>query len=417
MSTGVLVAVGTAPFEAALLEAAGSGDLHVVRRCVDVADLLASAATRQADVAIVSAQLRGLDTDVIARLQEESVTVLGLTPDAASADEAILLRFGVTAIGDAGRLSDLAGLVAEVVADSEDASAVDHWTLSPSVESPEIRTTLGQLIAVWGPTGAPGRSVVSVGLASELAALGLRTMLIDADVYGGAVAAMLGLLDESSGLLASARAANRGELQPDLLVRQARAVNPTLRVLTGLPRADRWVEVGTVLMRRVLETATRVSELTVVDCGFNLELDEELSYDTSAPRRNGATVEVLTRADIVVVVGGADAVSLGRLIRGIHDLSMVAPGVAPYVLVNRVRSGGWSGQEITAMVTRATGVGQVGLLPDDPAACDRALVHGKTLTECAPDAKLTKALRHVAAELVGAPEPANLRRRRARRAR
>ncbi len=417
MSKGVLVAVGTAPFEAALLEAAGVGDLHVVRRCVDVADLLATAATRQADVAIVSAQLRGLDTDVVARLQEEAVSVLGLTPDATSADEAILLRFGVTAIGHAGELSNLPDLVAETVTDNRGAPAADRWTADPNVGSPEVRTAMGQLIAVWGPTGAPGRSVVSVGLASELAARGTRTLLVDADVYGGAVAAMLGLLDESSGLLAAARAANRGELQPEVLVKHARGVNPALRILTGLPRADRWVEVGTVLMRRILDTARRVSEVTVVDCGFNLEVDEELSYDTSAPRRNGATVEVLTQADSVVVVGGADPVSLGRLIRGIHDVAMVAPAVTPYVLINRVRGGGWSGQEVTAMVTRATGVRQVGLLPDDPVACDRALVQGKTLTECAPDAKLTKALGKVAAELAGIAEPAHVRKRRAGRAR
>ena len=125
---------------------------------------------------------------------------------------------------------------------------------------------------------------------------------------------MLGLLDEASGLLAAARAANHGELRPQVLVRHARAVNPMLRVLTGLPRADRWVEVGSVLMRRILDTAAMVSDLTVVDTGFSLEVDEELSYDTAAPRRNGATVEVLARADLVVAVGGADPVSLGRLV-------------------------------------------------------------------------------------------------------
>src|SRR3954447_4820088 len=53
----------------------------------------------------------------------------------------------------------------------------------------------GRVVAVWGPTGAPGRSTVAVALASELAQLGVSALLVDADVYGGVVAQLLGLLD------------------------------------------------------------------------------------------------------------------------------------------------------------------------------------------------------------------------------
>ena len=202
------------------------------------------------------------------------------------------------------------------------------WRSPPAPDGSSRSGALPELLV--GPRSRPR-------LAATAADLGRRTLLVDADVYGGTIAPMLGLLDEASGLLAAARAANHGELRPHVLVRQARAVNPTLRVLTGLPRADRWVEVGSVLMRRILDTAATVSDLTVVDTGFSLELDEELSYDTAAPRRNGATLEVLARADLVVAVGGADPVSLGRLVRGIHDLRTAVPGVSPRVVVNRVR--------------------------------------------------------------------------------
>ena len=74
MSTGVLVAVGAADFEPSLLRAAEAGDVHVVRRCVDVADLLATAASGQADAALVSLGLRGLDLEVVERLR----TLLGV---------------------------------------------------------------------------------------------------------------------------------------------------------------------------------------------------------------------------------------------------------------------------------------------------------------------------------------------------
>ena len=55
----------------------------------------------------------------------------------------------------------------------------------------------GTVIAVWGPTGAPGRSTVAMGIADEAAVAGNTVLLIDADVYGGVLAAAFGLLDES----------------------------------------------------------------------------------------------------------------------------------------------------------------------------------------------------------------------------
>ena len=42
----------------------------------------------------------------------------------------------------------------------------------------------GTVVAVWGPTGAPGRTTVAITLADELARLGHETLLVDADVYG-----------------------------------------------------------------------------------------------------------------------------------------------------------------------------------------------------------------------------------------
>ena len=68
------------------------------------------------------------------------------------------------------------------------------------------------VVAVWGPTGAPGRTTVAVGLADEAARLGISTLLVDADVYGGVVAQVLGLLDESPGLAGAARLAATGSL-------------------------------------------------------------------------------------------------------------------------------------------------------------------------------------------------------------
>jgi MinD-like ATPase involved in chromosome partitioning or flagellar assembly len=402
LSTGVLVAVGAIDDEAAVLAAASAGGLHVVRRCVDVADLLATAATRQAAVALVSSGLRGLDTEVLARLREERVVSVGVISVADSTDGTWLRRLGVDLLVPTGGLADLPALVAEMLAaaPASDAQAVTGADNRSARASAATEDPSGRVVAVWGPTGAPGRSVVTLGLASASAAAGTSTMVVDVDVYGGAQAQLLGLLDESSGLLAAARAANRGRLDREQLAAQARAVSPTLRILSGLPRADRWVELGPVLLRRILETSRSLTALTFLDCGFSIELDEEISYDVSAPRRNGATLAALHAADMVIVVGSADPVGLGRLLSALADLSVQAPDVAPVVVVNRMRSSlGWSPAEVADMVRRTTQLEVETFLPDDAAACDRAVVQGQTLIECASGSRLTKALERLAVQL------------------
>ncbi|MEJ7706703.1 MAG: P-loop NTPase [Nocardioidaceae bacterium] len=404
-SIGVLIAVGGVTFEPRVLELAQADDIHVVRRCVDVADVLATAASRQAQAAVVSTSLRGLDAEVVARLRDGGVVVVGVTADALSADEALLRSLGIASVAAADDLVSLAEAVRDAVRrPTLDVDGRDAQLDESADDFSEASPRAGSVIAVWGPTGAPGRSTVALGLSAELASLGGSTLLADIDVYGGSIATLLGLLDESSGLLAAARAANVGVLNQERLATHARQLGPHLSVLTGLPRADRWTEVKTVLLSSIVSVARRSYDFTVLDCGFNLEFDEEISYDTAAPRRNGATIEALESADLLLVVGAADPVGLSRLIRGVNDVSALIPATTPHVLVNRVRTSlGWSADEIVQTVTRATGLATIRLLPDDPAACDRALVHGQTLTECTPEAKLTRALRELAAEMAGVP--------------
>ena len=78
-------------------------------------------------------------------------------------------------------------------------------------------------------------------------------LLVDADTYGGCVAQTLGLLDEAPGIAAACRAADQGLLDLPALSRIAPEVVPGLRVLTGLPKAERWPEVRAAALERVLE--------------------------------------------------------------------------------------------------------------------------------------------------------------------
>jgi Flp pilus assembly CpaE family ATPase len=156
----------------------------------------------------------------------------------------------------------------------------------------------------------------------------------------------------------------------------------------------------------------------VVDCSFNLEDDEELSFDTAAPRRNGATLAVLEAADTVLCVSGADPVALQRSVRALDQLRDVLPHVEPVVVVSQVRKGPVPGdpqREIAAALERFTGRDARFFLPADRRATDAALASGRTLAEVAPGSPLRSALRSLAVAVTGAPQPATGRVGRRRR--
>ncbi len=274
----------------------------------------------------------------------------------------------------------------------------------------------GRLVAVWGPVGSPGRTTVATTLAAELALLRHDTLLVDADTYGASVAQTLGVLDEAPGLAAACRSATAGGLDPVVLARLSPVVAPHLRVLTGISRADRWPEVGATGLEQVWAAARALGPWTVVDTGFALERDEELSYDTLAPRRNAATLSALESADVVVAVGAADPVGMQRLVRGLGELAELFPQVRPRVVLTRVRSsavGSDPQRRVTDALRRYAGVDRVVAVPDDRPALDAALLAGRTLTEHAPSSPARAALAALAAELTGAL-PAGRGRRRAR---
>ncbi len=170
----LVLAAGGAAWEArALAVLQGLPALSVARRCVDVADLLSAAQAEIADVAVVAADLPGLDLDVVDRLRRAGLRVVAVT----DGDPALAERLGLgptLAVDELHRVADLT-------------------PTAPLAEPDEA-----PLVAVWGPTGAPGRSAVALSVASALAARGVDTVLVDADVEGGAQAQSLGLLDDVS---------------------------------------------------------------------------------------------------------------------------------------------------------------------------------------------------------------------------
>jgi MinD-like ATPase involved in chromosome partitioning or flagellar assembly len=284
----------------------------------------------------------------------------------------------------------------------------------PPAPAPGPPPGKGTVTAVWGPTGAPGRTTVAVNMAAELAAAGSSVLLIDADTYGASVAAFLGLLEESAGLASACRLADQGSLGPEGLARATVTVavgGGRLGVLTGLTRSDRWPEIRPAALARVLEQARSGAAAIIVDCGFCLEADEELSFDTVAPRRNGAALRCLELADSVVAVGAADAVGVPRLVRSLAALAEAVPSARPRVVLNKVRPGSVGRLPEVQLREAWDRFGPAApisaFLPADFQAADEALLGGSVLAESAPSSPLRRAI----ADLADVPVEQRRRRR------
>lgn len=447
-STPVLVAAAGSPWESRALEMLErrDGGLLLVKRCVDLPDLLATASAGVASAAVVSPTLPGLDADSVATLRRHGlgIVLVAAPEELLDGDAERLRRLGIEHLLAS---SELGSLVETLLAAGADSVATNPTDLDRQLDGrlggqpggrlggqpggradPDEVPTPGRVLAVWGPTGAPGRTTVAVGIASEIARSGRDVLLADVDAYGGAVAQHLGVLDEVSGLLAAARAANTGQLDPQRLTGLARQVDDRLRVLTGLPRPDRWQEVRPVAFEELLDHAVQVSPYVVLDLGFSLESEPVDAFGSSAPQRNEMTLTSLLRADEVLVVGSADPIGLSRLARGLVDLGNLLPGVRPRVVVNRTRSSlGWSDRDIRGMVEGFVPSVDVHFLPEDRAAADAALMAGRSLAESGESA-LGDALAALTAAVLGhaahaahaghaSPRRLRLRRRRAGTAR
>jgi Mrp family chromosome partitioning ATPase len=409
------------------------GPVTVVRRCTELAELLAACQSGLARAAVVAEGSEDLTASLADRLGAVGVAIIALTdsPEEAARLHGIGVTSALTTVDSAALAERISDAVAQLTGSGltgrrpasngltasgltggkqrEHGFAETGAALRPEADEavpvPSAAGT-GKSVAVWGPAGSPGRTLVAVNIAGELAAAGQSARRGDADSYGASVAAVLGLLDEAAGLAQACRLADQGLLDRETLLRAAVPVAATagsFRVLTGITRADRWTELRSAALALVLERAREVADVVVVDTGFCLEADEELSFDTMAPRRNAATLRSLEMADTVFAVGAADPVGVPRLVRGLAELETAIPGVAPEVVMNKVRAAA-VGRSPERQLREAwdrygPGTGIKAFLPSDPGASDAALLSGSLLLEVAPDSRLRAAI----ARLVCAP--------------
>lgn len=400
------------------------GPVTVDRVCADLAELIAAARTTHADAALIVGGTEKITSAVLSSLTGPGLTVVIIAE--AAAERSRLTSLGATTFTDdvsaevlaealmAGQPSP-AGMPADQPAHTPTSSlsAVTTSSWSPEPAQPEPTVTslptppthpsevgLTGITAVWGASGAPGRTTVAVNLAAELAMAGGRPLLVDADTYGAAAAAHLGLMQESAGLAQVCRSADVARLDAESLTSATSTVmlgQHRLDILTGLPRADRWTELRAHALELVFAQARLSYDHIIIDTAPWIEQDQELALDSggSAPQRNTAARTALECADTVLALGAGDPVGFSRLVKAVQDLQEHLPHARPpRIVINQLRKEVIGRSPRRQLSDAWEQLGPGGHIADfltwDRTGCDAALRSGHVLAEAAKDSALRR---------------------------
>jgi MinD-like ATPase involved in chromosome partitioning or flagellar assembly len=400
MSIKVLLAIPDLAGESEMVAAWSQqgAEVHVVRRCVDAVDLIGAAAPGSGLTAIVSPGLPRLTRDTVAHLVNAGTNVLGVVAQGDERGENALrdIRIPHIVVLPAGDVEERIGAITRAL-------MLGVFTELPA-DDPPAHQGNGRLVTVWGPHGAPGRTCIAIGLSDEIARAGVSALLVDADTAAASVALWLGMLDEASGIAIACRQAEMGMLDALTLAEAARSVTPRWRVITGLPRSDRWIEMRPAALERVWQVCRATSGVTVIDVGAGIDPEADTVVDHRGPHRFSAAHSALAASDEVIAVGAADPLGMDRLIQGLQVLTHWQPARIR-VVVTRVRRsvlGRDPGGQVRAALSRYANVDEVVLIDDDRPAYDRCLREGLTLAEVAPRSAARPPLRTLANQVISA---------------
>lgn len=400
--TVVLLAVPGLAQEPDLVLAAPSRGVQVRRRCVDAADLLAAAATDPDAVIVVSPGLPRLSADAVERMASGGRRLVGLAADGSDADRlralgvVDIVLVGPTATATMEQLAVACAATGPAPVPSTGVWSTGVWSPPADPAQDAAPQERGVLVAVWGPMGAPGRTTIAIGLAEALAESGRRVCLVDADTYAPSVAMSLGIVEEACGLIVACRHADNGSLTPAALHGLVRQVRPGWVVLGGLARPDRWPDLRAGALDRVWSACRESFDVTVVDVGFCLEDDE--SAGPWSRRRNAAALTALAVAEQVVAVADASASGAARVAHAWSDLAERAPAARLSLVRNRA---GDQGRQWVDAVRSAGLPAPRRAVPRDDRALASCWDRGRSLGEGARRSRVRRAVRELAAEVVG----------------
>ncbi|MDP2014814.1 MAG: hypothetical protein Q8L05_11370 [Actinomycetota bacterium] len=325
-SLACILAAPDLPHEPELVAQSAAFDLHIVRRCLDAADLMAVAALEPGLPVLVTPGLPHLARELISRLLADRL-VVGLAIDEHSAEQLLSLGIAhsVRARAVEHTLEDLCAVLrgrtlGPMRARQQGVWSTGAWAPEPTPaaprrESPSIRGPIsrGGVICVWGPPGSPGRTSATLMLGRLFAASGSSVCLIDADTTAPSLLQICGIAESASSLVVACRFAERDSLDSARLHQTAHVIQGRLWALGGVEHCEQWGDVRAYALSSVIDLCRASFDMTVVDVGAGLEKPHAKEL-LAAPRYEAASAAVAA-CDAFVAIVEATALGITRFLQ------------------------------------------------------------------------------------------------------
>ena len=383
--------------EADLISAITSSGCTVIRRCLEAVDLLAAAEVEPQAQIVVDIAVPRLGAEIVASIQDRAIgRVIGLVDGDPGISQA--RAWGIDRIMDmrsADATESLIRSLRDGLANTQDSAGKRAMLDRTAVD----RRQRGSIVAVTGPPGAPGRSTVALGLAEAWANSGERVCVIDADTCAPALAYLVGITENVSGVLVAARYADQGALDARSLGSACRQLTDRLWILTGIGSPDRWPGATPAVLDRIWSTCAEHFDKVVIDAGTLLDTAPIDDPFAARLERDGATISALRASDSTVVVCRPDPIGIVRLI---HQLPLIAEHAREAdlrVLVNRQSgSGRKAGSQVAEALLEAGITIPIQTLREDSSVAT-CVARGALLGEVAATLRLRKSLGRISRDL------------------
>lgn len=375
MPITIVTATSSVERETALVaQIANQRYFEIAFRCVERAEALATMRSGGVDAVLSVGVASWFDFQCIEEAHRAEVRLFGLSADPIEGE--MLEVAGFTVVRDLVHLRELL-------------ECTPGRAGGPDAEVPS-----GKVVAIWGPKGSPGRTTIAIELAAVVAQAEPRTLLVDADLYGGDAAQLLGVVEELPGIVSICRMGARGELRGQEWIGLLRRVPSGPVLLPGLLRAELWGHVSEFGWTQVLDAARRCFKTTVLDVGFCLEAAPPMQ---EAPGRNEVAIAGVESADRVVAVMRADPIGIRSFFWSFADHRELLDEERTAVIVNRVRPG--EEAEVARYVRQHLGRPPLAFVPDRPDHVLNAIWQGRPVATSAPSSPVSEVMREVAAGL------------------
>lgn len=345
----VLVAVGDRELEGRLVRELPHYGVGVAGRCLDAPGLIEQAAAPGIDAVLISAELHRLSEATLLALRDNERPAVLLTGDADLKRYSELAH--VLPVGAAP--ATIAAALTQAKAGGT-TSRIEAGSATPRGDRPKDSTNRGRVLAVASGKGAPGKTTIAIALAAELSRSGSATVLVDADLRGGNVAPCLDL-DPRRGLV------GLGMATGPLTERVADELQdgPGFAVLAGIERPELAAGLGREAPAAAVAALRERHARVVVDLGVPAE------------------PSLLRLADDVLIVTGADLVSVWNTRVGLAALRANAPRSALHAVVNRREGGEHYGAE---EIEHALDTPLLAIVREDRKAARRAIAEQRPLS-------------------------------------